>query len=57
MDREDGQITVPRTMRFGASDLRQLRQLTARWAVRAGLPPNLGEILRRCGLWLIGGAW
>ena len=43
MDREDGQITVPRTMRFGAGDLQQLRQLTARWAVRVGLPPDQVE--------------
>ena len=34
---------MPRTMRFSASDLPQLRQLTARWAVRAGLPPDQTE--------------
>ena len=43
MDREDGQITVPRTMRFGAGELRQLRQLAARWAARVGLPPDQAE--------------
>jgi serine/threonine-protein kinase RsbW len=42
-DRTDGQITVPHRMRFGVDDLRQLRQVTAQWAVRAGLPQDRAE--------------
>lgn len=31
------------TMRFGVGDLWQLRQVTARWAAQAGLPPDRAE--------------
>jgi hypothetical protein len=30
-------------VRFGAGDLRQVRRVTARWAVRAGLPAARAE--------------
>jgi anti-sigma regulatory factor (Ser/Thr protein kinase) len=34
---------VPCGLRFGAGDLRQVRQVTAAWAARAGLPPDWAD--------------
>ena len=34
---------VPCGVRFGADDLRPVRRVTARWAVRAGLPAERAE--------------
>ena len=34
---------MPREMRFGVENLRRVRQVTARWAALAGLPPGRAE--------------